>query len=274
MVFLKKTKLLFLSFLLIICSSCAIKIIEGNPIRGVKIHQYKTHFLQNNENIIIGKIKIIDEVGGISSPNQDIANQCQIIIRDNNDFYKDRSSIANSSLIEVDGFPNKGNYSNIYKGYFAIKVSGKDAYIYGFKCHNKYKLQQNLNKSEYYIKNNGELVTSYQITAKSYLRLEDSKSIYNIGSYVFAIKEPNDKVKQKEEDLKDLGINKYESDIMNKKRSFKPDIKITQYPDYQESALVNNLDLDFIKNLNKLPIKIAPIEFYELKINVKNSNPL
>ncbi len=237
-----------LFFIVIISCSHGIEVVEGNFVNGVKIYQYKASLLQDNENIVIGRIKVIDEVGGLGSPGLDISNKCQINIYDNQSFTDNRSSATNQNIIWATDFPNKGDISNIYNGYFATKVRGNDVYIYGLECLNKSKLEHDFIKSDYYISNNGERVKGYDIKSRFYFSADSSGEIYDIGSLTFTI-DKNDKKSR------------------GKAAKFQPtiDLKIS-------NSKISNNQIDLITKIDSLPRNSIKIKPYELWIKVDRFN--
>lgn len=182
-------KRIILAVATIFLFSCShgIETIDGSLSSGTRVYHYKVKTLKKDENIVIGKIKVIDKAGLLGYPGQDIANKCRFAIYDNHSFLKERFDIENPNLIYSQNYPDKFDESNNYNGFFATKVRGEDIYIYGIKCSNKNKYDQNFLKSNFYIQNSGEQVIEYKASITSYLKAKSYGNIYDIGSYVFVI---------------------------------------------------------------------------------------
>lgn len=181
---------LLISFFLFSCSNY-IEIVEGNFLKGKAIDHYKLINLAKNQSILIGKLKVIDNVGAISEEGSDITNLCSIIISDNLTYLEGDYSIANLSFITPSGISSKRDVSNNYKGNFIIKFRGQDAYIDGVICYNDQKFEQNFSKSDFYIVNKGQEIIGYDLEILSHVKIEGYNQIYDIGELNIAINKPD-----------------------------------------------------------------------------------
>jgi hypothetical protein len=110
-----KRKFIVALILLFLTSCMTGKVIEGAGIRGVKAKES----LKNNSSIIFGRIKVYDKSDTLSQhPNKDLSDSCTIYVN-NDHMYHD-------SLFYRYNMPEKGHFSNIYNGLFAIQIDKKD----------------------------------------------------------------------------------------------------------------------------------------------------
>ncbi len=247
----------------LVSSSCSyiIDVVDGNMVNGVKVYPYKARILKEDESIIVGRVKVIDKMGGLGSPNQDISNYCQILVYDNSFFNKDRSDITNPNLIWATDFPHKGIASNIYNGYFAAKVKGKDVYFYGLKCENPRKFEQDFIKSDFYKNHSLEMVTGYEFDIRSYLEVVRSNEIYNVGSLTFIIWASDEKPKKSNTISLDSTLNVKKNDFYI-------------YANFFQSQASDNIDFlrSFI-NFRDLPKNEVNIKFRPIKVSAKLIKP-
>lgn len=230
-------------FALLILTSCSnfIEIVEGNFLKGKAIDHYKLLTLTKNESVIIGKIKVIDNVGAFANEGEDITRFCSIITSDNSSYKKDQYSIRNPNLITPSGIGEKKEFSNNHLGYFAIKNRGQDFYIDKVICYDEYKHQRKFAKTNYFISNKGQEVIGYEIEALSYLKIENYNQIYDLGQIIININQP-DKLS---------------------KSSFRVDVDIKFNEDYNFNEIYCS---NLIKKINKLPYNQSKIQFHRTNI--------
>lgn len=161
--FTKKIHIIFVIIASLLLQSCAtqnMKIVEGGFTSGVKVRE----LADKDYPIIFGKLSVYDHSNNLSPNESNISDSCLVFV--GND------PMVPSSMFYGYNWPNIGQSSNVYKGFFAIQLRDQNV---GTK---------NLNVAcgtEYYARKRIKFFWDGIVDYHSYLRIDMEKPL-NIKS--------------------------------------------------------------------------------------------